>query len=141
VDKRGALSQVRVRALPPGADCGEQMSKQLKLEVNPQFEHAKDKIETSSGATILFTPPVGEGYWIFRVKLRHGQAILAFPKFGQIGCGFAKEDDWNTNLPISCKAEEIYDHIKHNKKYKDISREDCLEAIRSIQKVALAVQP
>ena len=108
----------------------------LTLEVNSKFERAKDVFETS-GETLMITPPLDEEYWIFRVKLAKKQAIVAFPKFGTIGCGFAQERDWNTNLPILCDAEKIYNHIKHNKRHTSISKEDCLAAIRMIQAVAV----
>ncbi len=82
---------------------------------------------------LMLTPPIDEDYWLYRVKLGADQAIVAFPKFGIIGIGFASEEDWNTNLPYRCSAEEIYDHIAHNKGDESISREDCIEAIRMIQ--------
>jgi len=113
----------------------------LKLEVNEKFAKANDTILVGNGSSIMITPPLDEDYWCFRVKLKYGQAIVAFPKFGTIGCGFAKEDDWNTNLPIRCEAKEIYDHIKHNKKYKGITRAQCLEAIQMIQAVAVPLLP
>jgi hypothetical protein len=109
----------------------------LQLEVNQRFAKAKDSIEVGNGQTLLITPPLDEDYWAFRVKLKGKQAIVAFPKFGTIGCGFAKEKDWNTNLPISCGAEEIYEHIKHNKQNSTITREQCIEAIQLIQSVAI----
>src|SRR6266446_5111070 len=97
----------------------------MKLEINSTFAKAKDSFKIPTGI-LMVTPPLDENYWAYRVKLKHGQAVVAFPKFGTIGCGFAKETDWNTNLPISCPAEEIYNHIKRNKKYKDISKEQCI---------------
>lgn len=109
--------------------------RKLVVEVNSKFKKADDTMIKPDGGVVMFTPPLGEDFWIYRVKLRHGQAIIGFPKFGQIGCGFSKETDWNTNLPINCKAEEIFNHIKHNKRFSDISRAECLEAIRAIQKV------
>jgi hypothetical protein len=60
------------------------------------------------------------------------QAVVAFPKFGLIAIGFQREKDWNTNLPSSLSAEEIYNHIKHNKTDTP-KEEDCLGAIRMIQ--------
>lgn len=67
------------------------------------------------------------------MPLYKDQAIVIFPKFGTIGCGFAQEEDWNTNLPLSCDAEEIYNHIRHNKKYKQITDAQCLAAIRELR--------
>lgn len=106
----------------------------MQVEINANFIKAKDSFSTGNG-TLLITPPLDEDYWIYRVPLKHGQAIIAFPKFFVIGCGFAKETDWNTNLPISCEAEKIFAHIKHNKKYKDIKDADCIAAIKAIQEV------
>jgi hypothetical protein len=81
-------------------------------------------------------PPSVRDYWLFRVKLSGAQAILGFPKFGTIGVGFAKETDWNTNLPYSCPTENIFNHIKHNKGRGNIKNEDCLKAIRMVQEAA-----
>jgi hypothetical protein len=108
----------------------------MQIEVNQKFVKAGDEFQSPHGASILITPPLDEEYWIYRVPLKHGQAIVAFPKFGMIGCGFAKEKDWNTNLPLDCKAEEIYAHIKHNKRYRDISDEDCIAAIQALKDYA-----
>jgi len=83
--------------------------------------------------TLLLTPPIGESYWLYRVRLTDRQAIVGFPKFFTIGIGFAAEEDWNTNLPYTCDAEEIYRHIRHNKADDTISDADCLTAIRMIQ--------
>lgn len=99
----------------------------LVLETKAQA----DKSQLSPNMAI--TPPLDEGYWTYRVKLSEKQAIVGFPKFFMTGIGFAQEEDWNTNLPSSCDAEEIYDHIAHNKGDDSISREDCIAAIRMIQ--------
>lgn len=105
------------------------------VEVNERFVKAKDTFRSPGGSRLILTPPLDENYWIYRVKLKHDQAIVAFPKFGLIGCGFAIEEDWNTNLPLDCPAEEIYNHIKHNKQYEDISKAECISAIEAIQGV------
>lgn len=89
----------------------------------------------------MMTPMVNEDYWAYRVRLTDTQAIVGFPKFATVGIGFAIEEDWNTNLPYTCTAEEIYDHIEHNKGDEEISREDCLTAIRMIQTMATATAP
>jgi hypothetical protein len=99
----------------------------LKLEIKGQ----EDK--TPVIGPLVMTPPIDEGYWKYRVKVSETQAIVGFPKFFMIGIGFAVEEDWNTNLPSTCDAEEIYDHIAHNKGDDAISREDCIAAIRMIQ--------
>ena len=69
----------------------------------------------------------------YRVKLSETQAIVGFPKYSTIGIGFAQEEDWNTNLPWTTQAEEIFAHIAHNKGDSAISDEQCIEAIRMIQ--------
>jgi hypothetical protein len=72
-------------------------------------------------------------YWVFRVKLTEEQSIIAFPKFFTLGIGFAKERDWNTNLPYTSETEKIYNHIKHNKGNAKIKKADCIEAIKLLQ--------
>jgi hypothetical protein len=96
----------------------------LVLEIKEQEDR------TVHGGLVLLAPLVEQDYWIYRVALSPQQAILAFPKFFTIGVGFAIEEDWNTNLPYTCKAEQIYEH---NKGDDSISGEDCLTAIRMIQ--------
>jgi hypothetical protein len=68
-----------------------------------------------------------------RIKLFRNQALVAFPKFGLIGVGFAKESDWNTNLPYNVSAEKLYNHIERNKKYDQLTKERCIEAIKMLQ--------
>jgi hypothetical protein len=102
----------------------------LHLEINKNMIKEPQPLEDKG---ILMTPPIDENYWLFRVKLHKNQAIVGFPKFCTIGIGFAQEEDWNTNLPYDCNTEEIYNHIRHNKKYKSIKKEDCLKAIKMIQ--------
>jgi hypothetical protein len=104
----------------------------MQVEINADFLEADTTIETGP-IQFQITLPLDEDYWLFRVKLYEEQAILGFPKFGTIGIGFAQEKDWNTNLPYTCEPLMIYDHIKHNKKYDEITDEQCLEAIRAIQ--------
>lgn len=94
--------------------------------------------ETAEIGSLLLAPPIDEDYWAWRVRLSDRQAIVGFPKFTTIGIGFAVEDDWNTNLPYTCPAEQIYDHIAHNKGDDAISAGDCLAAIRLIQEAAAA---
>jgi hypothetical protein len=95
--------------------------------------------ETVGFGPHMLTPPVGEDYWAYRVRVADGQAIVGFPKFLTIGIGFAVEDaDWNTNLPFTCDAAEIYEHIAHNAGDEAITREVCVEAIRMIQDAAHA---
>lgn len=105
----------------------------MQIEVNDQFQPADTEFGTL-GRVMSITPPIDAGYFIARVQLFADQAIVIFPKFFTIGCGFAQEEDWNTNLPISVKAEQIYEHIKHNKKYPAITKGQCIEAIRMLQR-------
>ena len=93
----------------------------------------QDKTSTFGGGSMLLTPPVGEDYWAYRVRVADGQAIVGFPKFLMVGIGFAVEEDWNTNLPSTCTAEEIWNHIAHNAGSDAITREVGIEAIRLIQ--------
>lgn len=87
---------------------------------NTEFtlERAAQPDETITTAvqstTILITPPISSDYWSYRVQLNERQALVGFPKFGSIGIGFAREDDWNTNLPYTCHTLEILSHIWHN---------------------------
>lgn len=83
--------------------------------------------------SIAITPALDENYWSYRVVLRPDQAVVAFPKFFTIGIGFAVEDDWNTNLPFSCDAREIADHIGHNRGGESITDAEIIEAIELIQ--------
>jgi hypothetical protein len=111
------------------------------VEVNPGFHAAQTDMPATGGGTISITPPIDGDYFIARVVLYRDQAINIFPKFFTIGCGFAREEDWNTNLPLSKDAEEIYEHIAHNKLYDEITREQCIEAIRALQLWWLARTP
>jgi len=110
------------------------MKTKLQLEINPDL--VKDKtIKLKIGNfNISVTPPIDETYWLYRVKLYKDQAIIGFPKFCQVGIGFAQEEDWNTNLPSCCDTEQIFNHIKKNKKYDEIDDKDCLKAIEIIKK-------
>lgn len=82
---------------------------------------------------LSMTPMVSEDYWHYRVQLSDKQAIVGFPKFGTIGIGFAVEEDWNTNLPFSRSAQEIFEHISHNKGDDSIPDEACKSAIQLIK--------
>ena len=88
---------------------------------------------------VMMTPPIDEDYWTYRVKLNDaGQAIVGFPKFTTIGIGFAQEEDWNTNLPYTCDANEILAHIIHNCGDTSIKDADVLLAIAMVQGAAHA---
>jgi len=108
------------------------------IEVNQEFVAADTDLKTPAGGVVSITPPVGESYYVARVPLARDQAIQIFPKFFTVGCGFAQEEDWNTNLPLRCPAEQIYAHIKSNKKYEEITDAQCLAAIRELQEWAYA---
>ncbi|MES2211495.1 MAG: hypothetical protein V4515_15125 [Chloroflexota bacterium] len=105
-------------------------TRELVLETKDQ----ENKTPVIGGA--MLTPLIDEDYWLYRVRLSETQAIVGFPKFNTVGIGFAQEEDWNTNLPYTCKTEEIYEHIKHNKADDTIAREDCLDAIALVQEAA-----
>jgi hypothetical protein len=108
--------------------------RELKLEIRDQDD------QTPHVGPAMLTPPISDDYWAYRVRVADGQAIVAFPKFGVIGIGFAVEEDWNTNLPSDSSAETIYDHIEHNRGDESITRETCIEAIRMIQDAITADQ-
>ena len=102
------------------------------IEFNARFQRASDTF--CIGNTVaMITPPLNQDYWLFRVPLFKDQAIVCFPKFVTIGIGFAIEDaNWNTNLPYCFSPEQIYNHIRVNKKYDEISKADCIQAIAKI---------
>jgi hypothetical protein len=107
--------------------------KKLTLEYNPEYVPDLTVVANVGHCTILATPPIDDDYWIMRVPVSENQAIVTFPKFCTYGIGFQHEDDWNTNLPYRCDAEEIYNHIRHNKGDKRITKAKCLDAIRLLQ--------
>jgi len=111
-------------------------AKDLKLEINPKYIDGDKNIVNFFGIPAMVTPPLDEDYWQFRVRVHEDQEIVGFPKFMTIGIGFAKEDDWNTNLPYNYKTDEIFNHIKVNKRYASIPDELCIKAIKMIQKAA-----
>ena len=106
----------------------------LELEFRNKFVKKVDTFNVGNNTTVLTTPPIDEDYWVFRIMLHKEQALVAFPKFMTYGIGFSVEDDWNTNLPYSCDVERIYEHIKHNKKYNEIIKNDCVFAINILKK-------
>jgi hypothetical protein len=85
---------------------------ELVLERKPEDD--RTTLLSNRAVGIALAPAVDESYWAYRVKLNDRQAVLAFPKFGTIGIGFAVEDDWNTNLPYTCETIDIVSHIWHN---------------------------
>ena len=106
---------------------------QLVLERRDQA----DESEVVSG--ILFTPPVGDDYWSYRVRVGEGQAVVGFPKFFTLGIGFAVEDaDWNTNLPYTEPTDRLFRHIAKNKGSDDIPDERVMAAIDMIRAAVVA---
>ena len=102
------------------------------------LERRDQEDETGIIGPIMFTPPISEDYWEYRVRLADGQAVIGFPKFGTVGIGFAVEDeDWNTNLPyLHCTAERITEHIWRNRGSKKITRAMVIEAVQMIREAA-----
>jgi hypothetical protein len=101
----------------------------MKIEIN-----SKQLVHQDPHPNIMITPALDEDFWLMRVPVSENQAIICFPKFGTIGIGFQIEkEDWNTNLPYSCDAEEIFEHIKENKGYNSISDKNCIDAIKMLQ--------
>ena len=106
-----------------------------------QVEYNSKAIKSNGniGGGIMITPPIDEEFWIMRVKLSERQAVVCFPKFGTIGIGFQHEKNWNTNLPYSTPAPEIFDHIKDNKGDQTIGDADCVAAIEALQAAITAL--
>ena len=114
--------------------------KALKIEINEQFAAKNNIFDLGDGVSIVIAPlELNESYWLYRVKLFKDQAIIAFPKFSTVAIGFAQETDWNTNLPYKCSTEVIYSHIKQNKKYNEITDDECLTAIKLIQRTIAVI--
>jgi len=93
----------------------------LTLETQPDLEQLREKYQatqmrTDGGGILSVSPPVSEDdYWLFRVQVSAKQAVVAFPKHRTIGIGFqVEEQDWNTNLPYTTRAENIARHIAEN---------------------------
>lgn len=105
------------------------------------LERKDQRNETPMFGGLMLTPKLDENYWSYRVLLSEKQAVIGFPKFFTVGIGFAVEDeDWNTNLPYTCDAVEIFNHIKDNRGDDAISDEDCIAAIRLIQEAIASDQ-
>lgn len=110
----------------------------LTLEIREQANKTPIFHGPEGTAVGMVTPPIDEHYWAYRVKLAGNQAVVGFPKYTTIGIGFAREEDWNTNLPYTCRPEVITDHIMHNAADPAITREQVIEAIKLIQTQAHA---
>lgn len=108
--------------------------KKLKLEVNANNLPEDESEEKLKKRGILITPCINKDYWVVRVHLFEDQYVQAFPKFSTMGIGFAIEEDWNTNLPYkNCTAEQICNHIWHNRRYVAIKKKRTMRAIKMIQ--------
>lgn len=105
--------------------------------IKMKLERKDSKDNTRIPGTNLYVSHGSDGNWSYRVKLTKKQSIIGFKKFGTVGIGFSEEVDGNTNLPISCSTEEIYNHIKENKGDKKIRKEHCLKAINLIKDARL----
>lgn len=108
----------------------------LKLEVNPELVDGTKNNFVLGDTMVIASPDLDEDFWQFRVKVDEDQAIVGFPKMFQIGIGFAKEENYNCNLPSTCDAKKIFNWIKDNKRYDSISDGVCIAAIRMIQNAA-----
>jgi hypothetical protein len=112
------------------------MTKTLTLETNPAI--LKTPAVSLAGGILLMTPKLGADFWHWRVAITDKNAIVGFPKFGVVGCGFQHEaEDWNTNLPVSCASETIWEHIKKNAGDRRITKALAIRAIDMIRTAAL----
>lgn len=117
------------------------MSTKLNLRLERSSQRDETPVFTTpSGGGVMLSPALGEDYWLYRVCITEGQAVVGFPKSGVIGVGFAVEEDWNTNLPSSCTTDEIVDHIFHNAGDESITRDDVFKAVHLIQAAVIEDQ-
>lgn len=107
----------------------------FEIEINKECKKSNDEFVNKNGRVVaMITPAIDEDYYVMRIHMVKDQYINAFPKFGQIGIGFAIEnDDWNANLPAPMNAMSIAKHIQHNKKYKKITLQNIMEGIDKLQ--------
>jgi hypothetical protein len=105
--------------------------KPMKLQI--QFNANKIEDDGVVSPNLMITPPIDEDFWLMRVPVSEIQAIVCFPKFMTVGIGFQHEEDWNTNLPYTSLAKEIFRHIRHNKGDKSIADATCIDAIEMLQ--------
>lgn len=89
---------------------------------------------TITAGFVMLSPPLGEDYWTYRVRLTNRQAVVGFPKFETIGIGFAIEAvSTNMNLPYRLPAAMIAGHIACNKGDNTIPDEAVIQAIQMIR--------
>jgi hypothetical protein len=113
---------------------------ELQIEINKNVVKDGNNFSAGNGNLVMVTPAIDESYWLLRVPVSDKQAVVCFPKFFTIGCGFQHEEDWNTNLPIGCPTDEIFNHIKCNKGDKRISNDDCRKAIDMLREKAIELK-
>jgi hypothetical protein len=121
---------------PRASDPKERLMKSDTFELILENKNQPNETGVALGGAVLIAPPVDEDYWTYRVMVSPTQAVVGFPKYSTIGIGFAKERDWNTNLPYTVEAQRILDHIGHNKGAWQIPDARVLRAIQMIQEAA-----
>lgn len=117
--------------------------KKLKVQKNHTIINNSDLM-----GQVMVTPPIDEDFWVLRVHLFEDQYLVAFPKFKTYGIGFSIEENWNTNLPYNDPKkltglrdpDEIYDHIKRNRRYIAIKRKRTVKAIQMLQEAIIKLK-
>lgn len=106
----------------------------MELVLERRHQVDASPVLEEGGVTVIMTPPIGDEYWAYRVRLTDTQAVVGFPKFGTVGIGYENEgDDWNLNFPYRAPVRDIRHHIRRNKGDDDIPDEQVLAAIQMIQ--------
>jgi hypothetical protein len=115
---------------------------ELRLETRPSATDAATTMRTPGGPTLLLGGAPKAGEWLYRVEVGGGQAVIGFPKFDVIvGVGFEREEDWNTNLPSSVPARDIFEHIRHNRGPATATDEEIVEAIEMVRRAVARDRP
>jgi hypothetical protein len=104
-----------------------------ELVVERREQEDTGVIPVSDSVAISITPAIDESYWNYRVRLTEEQAVVGFPKHGTVGIRFAREENWNTNLPYTEDAQTIADHIICNRGDRSITDELVLDAIKLLR--------
>lgn len=103
----------------------------MNIEFNKDFAPSrKQQGQLFSG--ISLPPAIGKDYWLFRVKIKYNQSVVAFPKHGTLGIGFQYEKYYDTNLPYEKDSATIYNHIKGNRRC--AKKDKCIQAIEMLKK-------
>lgn len=106
----------------------------MQIETNTNIKEA-EKILSQGLYNALFQGLIrGKKLYMFKIQMYQDQYLLAFPKFGKLAIGFSQEKVFNLNLPYDCDAEQIFERISPNKRYKNITNEQCLKAIKLLQR-------